>query len=210
MFFDVGFTEILFLAIAGLIVLGPERLPAVARTLGGWVRRGRQMASDFQRELEREVDLSEIKALKDEVDQAAQPLKEAAKTLDEGRSMLKQPLGTAAKSIMKDPKEIPETLEYHEPMPSTEPSDNVNSSDVPDVADSADSASGEAKAEEGRSGQELGDMVADGNADIRKDDREDDREDDQEDDLVEVEEKDVFENGKPSEPAAVKPTDSSD
>ena len=39
--FDVGFAELFLLAIIGLLVLGPERLPAVARTIGGFMRKAR-------------------------------------------------------------------------------------------------------------------------------------------------------------------------
>ena len=86
--FDVGFSELLLLAVLGLLILGPERLPAVAKTLGTWVRRGRRMAREFQYELEKEVDLQSIRDLKKDIDDAAQPFKDAGKTLDEGHSIL--------------------------------------------------------------------------------------------------------------------------
>ncbi|MEM7083425.1 MAG: Sec-independent protein translocase protein TatB [Pseudomonadota bacterium] len=134
MFFDVGFSELFLLAVVGLLILGPERLPAVVKTLGGWVRRGRQMAAEFQRELEKEVDLKELKQLKQDVEQ---PLREAASTLDEGHSILEQTrddvakLGApiAASSSIDDEGvttgSVPEhdTIEPHAPMPSTEDSD---------------------------------------------------------------------------------------
>ncbi len=125
MFFDVGFSELFLLAVLGLLILGPERLPAVARTLGGWVRRGRQMASEFQRELEREVDLTEIKQLKNEVEKAAQPFRDAAETLDEGNSILSKTVRDASKPLEVDDTGITDTLEHHEPMPSTESSDSI-------------------------------------------------------------------------------------
>ncbi len=135
MFFDVGFSELFLLAVLGLLILGPERLPAVARTLGGWVRRGRKMAAEFQSELEREVDLKEFKQLKHEVEQAAQPLRDAAKTLDEGHSILDKTVRDAGKvddavdtSSNTDATDSVadvdvDVVEPHEPMPSTESSD---------------------------------------------------------------------------------------
>lgn len=125
MFFDVGFSELFLLAVLGLLILGPERLPAVARTLGGWVRRGRQMASEFQRELEREVDLTEIKLLKNEVEKAAQPFRDAAETLDEGNSILSKTVRDASMPLEAGDTGITDTLEHHEPMPSTESSDSI-------------------------------------------------------------------------------------
>lgn len=99
MFFDVGFSELFLLAVLGLLILGPERLPAVARTLGGWVRRGRKMAAEFQSELEREVDMKEFRQLKHEVEQSAQPLREAADSLDEGNSILDKSLRAANRPV---------------------------------------------------------------------------------------------------------------
>lgn len=133
MFFDVGFSELFFLAVLGLLILGPERLPAVARKLGGWVRRGRQMASEFQRELEREVDLNEFKQLKHEVDQAGQPFRDAAETLNEGNSILDKTINESIAPVNPDQVDALEsdtplgsdTVEHHEPMASTESSDHA-------------------------------------------------------------------------------------
>lgn len=58
--FDVGFNELLLIAIIGLLVLGPERLPKVAAQIGRWVARARRTATQLRQELEREIALSEI------------------------------------------------------------------------------------------------------------------------------------------------------
>lgn len=60
--FDVGFAELFLLFVVGLLVLGPERLPAVARTLGGLVRKARSSWYNLRRSIETELaaaDLSE-------------------------------------------------------------------------------------------------------------------------------------------------------
>ncbi|MBT8142570.1 MAG: twin-arginine translocase subunit TatB [Gammaproteobacteria bacterium] len=54
--FDIGFTEMLLIALIALVVLGPERLPKVARKLGGLVRQSRQMFYKFQHELSKETE----------------------------------------------------------------------------------------------------------------------------------------------------------
>jgi len=59
---DVGFWELALLAVIGLIVLGPERLPRVARTLGLWAGRARGYVRSFTTELERETRVGEMRA----------------------------------------------------------------------------------------------------------------------------------------------------
>lgn len=59
--FDIGFSEIFFIAIVALVVLGPERLPKAARFVGLWVRRGRAQWHSVKSELERELAAEELK-----------------------------------------------------------------------------------------------------------------------------------------------------
>ena len=59
--FDVGFTEILLLSLVGLLVLGPERLPKVARTLGGMARKARSSWLSLKRQVEAEIRAEELK-----------------------------------------------------------------------------------------------------------------------------------------------------
>src|SRR5262245_1431151 len=58
--FDVSFPELLLVTVIGLLVLGPQRLPKVAAEIGKWVGRARRTASQLRRQLEREIELSEI------------------------------------------------------------------------------------------------------------------------------------------------------
>jgi len=57
---DVGFSEILLTSAIALIVLGPERLPKVARQVGNWMGRARVMARQLSEQLEREVSAEEL------------------------------------------------------------------------------------------------------------------------------------------------------
>jgi len=59
--FDVGFWEILLILILALVVIGPERLPGAARTLGLWVGKGRRYIEGVKSEVEQEFDISEFK-----------------------------------------------------------------------------------------------------------------------------------------------------
>lgn len=59
--FDIGFSELLLIAIVALVVLGPERLPKAARFAGLWVRRARAQWDSVKQELERELEADELK-----------------------------------------------------------------------------------------------------------------------------------------------------
>ena len=58
--FDVGFSELLLVALVALLVLGPERLPRAARFVGLWVRRARAQWHSVKAELERDLAAEEL------------------------------------------------------------------------------------------------------------------------------------------------------
>lgn len=53
--FDIGFAELFLLGLIGLLVLGPERLPGVARTIGGFVQKARLSWASLRRQIETEL-----------------------------------------------------------------------------------------------------------------------------------------------------------
>ncbi|HVC01261.1 MAG TPA: Sec-independent protein translocase protein TatB [Steroidobacteraceae bacterium] len=57
---DFGFSEILLTSAIALLVLGPERLPKVARQVGNWMGRARAMARQLSEQLDREVSADEL------------------------------------------------------------------------------------------------------------------------------------------------------
>lgn len=59
--FDIGFLELMVVGILGLLVLGPERLPKAARTVGLFLGKIRRTMSNFQDDLERQVRTDELK-----------------------------------------------------------------------------------------------------------------------------------------------------
>ena len=69
--FDVGFSEMLMIGIVALVVIGPERLPKVARTVGLLLGRMRRYVSDVKADLNREMQLEELKQLRDEMQNSA-------------------------------------------------------------------------------------------------------------------------------------------
>jgi sec-independent protein translocase protein TatB len=83
--FDVGFSELLLLAIIALVVLGPEKLPHAARMTGAWVGRIRRMIVSVQADIENEVAAAEMRErIKQEMEKvkAASGLDEAQETLN--------------------------------------------------------------------------------------------------------------------------------
>lgn len=64
--FDIGFWELMLVGVVALLVLGPDRLPEAARTAGLWVSRARRAVGALRTEIEREVELGELKRLERE------------------------------------------------------------------------------------------------------------------------------------------------
>lgn len=69
--FDIGFSELMLIGIVALLVLGPERLPKVARTTGHLLGRLQRYVSDVKSDINREMQLEELKKLQEEARTAA-------------------------------------------------------------------------------------------------------------------------------------------
>lgn len=59
--FDIGFSELLLIAVVALVVMGPQRLPQAMRTLALWLGRARQMFNNLRRELDHEIGMDEVR-----------------------------------------------------------------------------------------------------------------------------------------------------
>ena len=75
--FDISFTEILVIAVVGLVVIGPERLPKVARTLGHLFGRAQRYANDVKNDIQREMELEELKKWKASVEGTARSIEDS-------------------------------------------------------------------------------------------------------------------------------------
>lgn len=73
--FDIAFTEMIIIFVVLLLVVGPNRLPGLVRTIGFWMGRARRVVSDIQTDMEREA--NRIDALKKSVEQPMTELKKA-------------------------------------------------------------------------------------------------------------------------------------
>jgi sec-independent protein translocase protein TatB len=69
--FDIGFTELMVIGLVALVVIGPERLPRVARTLGHLAGRLQRYVADVKSDINREIELDELKKMRDSMHEAA-------------------------------------------------------------------------------------------------------------------------------------------
>jgi len=93
--FDIGFWEMSVIGLIALIVLGPERLPKVARTAGLWIGRARRMVSDVKADINREIRMSELKELED-----------AKKSVEDVGSQFKSSLDDISEGVRKEADEL--------------------------------------------------------------------------------------------------------
>ena len=59
--FDISFWELALIGVVALIVVGPERMPGLARTAGLWLGKARRMLAEVKAEVDRELQLDELK-----------------------------------------------------------------------------------------------------------------------------------------------------
>jgi len=78
--FDIGFSELLVIGIVALIVIGPERLPRVARTLGHLAGRMQRYVADVKADINREIEFEELRRMRDSVQQAASSVESSFQT----------------------------------------------------------------------------------------------------------------------------------
>jgi sec-independent protein translocase protein TatB len=98
--FDIGFTEIVVIAVVALVVLGPERLPKTARTLGHLFGRLQRYVADVKADINREIELDELRKLQQQVRTAAKDIETsmaaAATDVESGVRTVESELNTAA------------------------------------------------------------------------------------------------------------------
>ncbi|MEQ1620737.1 MAG: Sec-independent protein translocase protein TatB, partial [Devosia sp.] len=61
--FEIGFSELILVGLVSLLVIGPERLPKVARVAGFWIGKTRNMVSNFKAEIKHELETEEIRQI---------------------------------------------------------------------------------------------------------------------------------------------------
>ena len=111
--FDIGFTEIVLVAVIGLLILGPERMPVAVRTIGLWVGKIKRTVSGVQKEIRDELRVDEIrkkadenrKAIEDRMAelQAETDIMEAPVVAAQENQPAKKPVKKVAAKVVKKP-----------------------------------------------------------------------------------------------------------
>ncbi|OZI47214.1 twin-arginine translocase subunit TatB [Bordetella genomosp. 5] len=101
--FDVSFTELLVVGVVALIVIGPERLPKVARTVGHLLGRAQRYVNDVKSDIQREIELDELRKFKRDMDDAASEVhtsvRQASDSLRTSGDALRAELDDTARAV---------------------------------------------------------------------------------------------------------------
>jgi len=132
--FDVGFTELLLLAVIALLVLGPERLPRVARTLGGLSRKARSSWMNLKRSIDAEINAEELKK---PLQKVQEEMRSAMDGVDKQLKGVSEQVNSNMSAVIAAAKPAQSTLSSSSDQlpsgpPVTQPADSV-SADSPDA-----------------------------------------------------------------------------
>ncbi len=100
--FEIGFPELMLIAVVGLLVIGPERLPEALRTLGLWFGRMRRSFTTVKAEIEKEIGMDEVRrqlhneAIMDEMKRIERDVRN---TVDDAQASLNEGIQAADNSI---------------------------------------------------------------------------------------------------------------
>ena len=100
--FDVGFSELIVIAIVALVVIGPERLPKVARTAGHLLGRLQRYVNDVKADISREMQLDELKKLQADVQESARSFERSISSEIQSVEQLVDQTAQSAQSVVDD------------------------------------------------------------------------------------------------------------
>lgn len=94
--FDIAFSELLVIGVVALIVIGPEKLPKVARTLGALMGRAQRYVSTVKDDVKREIQAQELQQLQEGVQQGLSVVRDE---ITQGVQQLQAPVEEAARTV---------------------------------------------------------------------------------------------------------------
>jgi sec-independent protein translocase protein TatB len=101
--FDIGFSELLIIAVVALLVIGPERLPKVARTAGHMFGRLQRYVNDVKADIQREMELDELRKLRSQFEDAARSVQDSVNEVDREVRAVGDDLNQAVASAAGEP-----------------------------------------------------------------------------------------------------------
>ena len=140
--FDIGFTELMVIGVVALIVIGPERLPGVARTVGHLAGRLQRYVADVKADIGREMEFDELRKMRDSMQQAATEVETSVRS---ELSNTEQDLNKTVADAVEDKSIAPETAAMPEPPAAPEPPPVPGASAAPDVPAEPDKPAAPAK-----------------------------------------------------------------
>ena len=78
--FDIGFSELLVIGVVALVVIGPEKLPRMARTIGHLAGRLQRYVADVKADINREIELEELRKMRDSMQKSASEVEASVNT----------------------------------------------------------------------------------------------------------------------------------
>jgi len=108
--FDIGFSELVLIALLALIVLGPKRLPEVARAAGHWMGKLRRFVSEVKQDFDRELhgaELEELRKLKQELEQTRNVIADSSSRLLQDISAAAPPASSPSAAADSNPNPAP-------------------------------------------------------------------------------------------------------
>ncbi len=116
--FDIGFSELVVIGVVALLVIGPEKLPKVARTLGHLLGRAQRYVNDVKSDINREMQLDELKKLQAQVTDSARELENSVrKEYETARSAVEAPAQAAAAELQETAQLATQTVQQATPAP---------------------------------------------------------------------------------------------
>ena len=108
--FDIGFSELMVIGVVALLVIGPEKLPKVARTLGHLLGRAQRYVNDVKSDINREIQLDELKKLQAEVTESARSLEDSVrKEYETARAVVEVPAQAAVAELNEAVQHVTQT-----------------------------------------------------------------------------------------------------